>query len=278
VRLTKGIAVRADDRSRLPWVFLRPASFNGTAVLWIDGGGKSHLFASGRKPTAAVRALLADGKAAASADLFLTGEFIEPGKPVVLPKVDPKYAGHTYGYNRSVLANRVHDVLTALGALKKNDQVRRIELVGTGLAGPCVLFAAGLLGDDPAREHIEQVAADLDGLSFEKIPAAGSATFLPGALKYGGVGGLTALAAPIKLSVYGTQGIPADELSPLVAAYKAAGSPLTLESHPLADEAILACLRACGPEVSAPDRAARVRPGSYPRSERPRRGRAPPLP
>jgi dienelactone hydrolase len=237
--ILKGIAVRSDDQTRLPWVLLSPESFNGTAVLWIDGQGKSHLFGNDGKPTAPVRKLLDAGDAVVSVDLFLTGEFIEPGKPVVLPKVDRKYAGHTYAYNRSVLANRVHDVLTAVGGLRKNDQVQKIELVGTGEAGPCVVLAAGLLGDRPVRDQVAEVIADARGLSFEKIPALGSATFLSGALKYGGVGGLAALAAPTKLDVFRTQGIPADELAPLSVVYKAAGSPLTLESQPLTQEMVV---------------------------------------
>jgi hypothetical protein len=237
--ILKGIAARSDDKTRLPWVLLRPESFNGTAVLWIDGQGKSHLFDGDGKPTAQVRKLLDAGKAVVSVDLFLTGEFVESGQPVVLPKVDSKYAGHTYAYNRSVLANRVHDVLTAVGGLRKNDQVQKIELVGTGEAGPCVLLAAGLLGDQSVRDQVANVIADAHGLSFEKIPVAGSATFLSGALKYGGLGGLAALAAPMKLEVFGTEGIPADELAPLSVVYKASAGFLKLESQSLTGKLVV---------------------------------------
>jgi hypothetical protein len=212
---------------------LRPKTFKGTVVLWIDGQGKSHLFGRDGKPSRAVRKLLDAGKGVISVDLFLTGEFLEPGKPLVLPKVNSKYAGHTYGYNRSVLANRVHDVLTAVGGLRKDEIVRKIELVGTGEAGPCVLIAAGLL-----RDQVSSVMADAHGLSFERIPPAGSATFLSGALKYGGLGGLAALAAPTKLSVFGTNDIPAEELAPLSVVYQAAGSSLTLESQPLTPDRV----------------------------------------
>jgi hypothetical protein len=233
VQLLKGITVRSDDHTQLPFATLRPKTFNGTVVLWIDGQGKSHLFGSDRKPRPAVRKLLDAGKGVISVDLFLTGEFLEPGKPLVLPKVNSKYAGHTYGYNRSVLANRVHDVLTAVGGLRKDEIVRKIELVGTGEAGPCVLIAAGLL-----RDQVASVMADAHGLSFERIPPAGSATFLSGALKYGGLGGLAALAAPTKLSVFGTNDIPAKELAPLSVVYKAASSSLKLESQPLTPDLV----------------------------------------
>jgi len=239
VHFLKGIAHRLDDKSQVPWVLLSPESFNGTAVLWIDGRGKESMFGSDGKPTAAVKKLLDAGNAVVSVDLFLTGEFIEPGKPLVLPKVDPKFGGHTYGYNRSVLANRVHDVLTAIGGLKKNEQVRKIVLVGTGDAGPCVLLASGLLGNSSVRDQVTGILVDARGLSFRSIPRAGSAVFLSGALKYGGLGGLAALAVPTKLDLFGTEGIPPEELAPLTVAYRAADGSLTMESKPLTAEIVV---------------------------------------
>jgi hypothetical protein len=62
--------------------------------------------------------------------------------------------------------------------------------------------------------------------------------FLPGALKYGGLGGLAALAAPTRLDVYGTANVPAEELAPLSAVYHAAGAPLSIEAQPLTDEIV----------------------------------------
>jgi hypothetical protein len=228
VHLLKGIAVRSDDNTKLPWVLLRPETFNGTVVLWIDGQGKSHLFGNDGKPNRWVRKLLDAGNAVVSVDLFKTGEFCEPGKPVLLTMVNPKYAGYTFGYNRTLLANRVHDVLTAVGGLRKNDQVQKIELVGTGEAGPCVLLAAGLL-----RDQVAGVMADARSLSYESIPPTTDPLFLPGALKYGGLGGIAALAAPTNLEVFGTEGIPAEELAPLSAVYKSAGGRLSTRVVPL---------------------------------------------
>ncbi len=234
VHLLKGIAARSDDNTKLPWVLLRPDVFNGTVVLWIDGQGKSHLFGSDGKPSRQVRKLLDAGNAVVSVDLFLTGEFLEPGKPVMLTKVNSKYAGYTFGYNRSLLANRVHDILTAVGGLRKNDQVQKIELVGTGEAGPCVLLAAGLL-----RDQVAGVMADARSLSYENIPPTTDPLFLPGALKYGGLGGLAALAAPTKLEVFGTEGIPVEELAPLSAVYKSAGGLVLTKAMPLAGDLVV---------------------------------------
>ncbi len=57
---------------------------------------------------AAVKALTDAGFAVVAPDLLGTGENAIP-KPF---PVDKGFAGYTYGYNRSLLANRVHDALT----------------------------------------------------------------------------------------------------------------------------------------------------------------------
>jgi hypothetical protein len=227
--LIKGRAVRSDDKTQLPWILLRPKSFRGAAVFWFDGQGKSHLLGADGKPTEAVRKLLEAGEAVASADLFLTGEFNESHPPAKPPKVIEKYAAFTFAYNPTVLSSRVHDVVTAVG-LATNHEAKKVRLVGTGEAGPCVLLAAGLLHD-----RISDVLADAHGLSYRKIPATTDPMFLPGALKYGGLGGLAALAAPTHLDVFGTANIPAEELAPLSAVYHAAGAPLSIEAQPLTD-------------------------------------------
>ena len=235
LQLHKGIVTRTDDKTQLPWVLLlKPDSFRGTVVMWLDGKGKSHLFDKEGKPTAAVRKLLDAGNAVASVDLFLTGEFNEPSKPAAMPKVDKDYAGYTYAYNRPVIANRVHDILTSLAAVQKLDSVQKVKLIGTGDAGPCALLAAAVAGD-----AVAEVIADVHGLSYRKIPKAKSPTFLPGALKYGGLGGLASLAAPTKLKVYGTEGIPADELAPLSAVYNVTKAPLAIEANSLTAESLV---------------------------------------
>ena len=230
--LVKGRAVRSDDKTQLPWLLLRPKSFRGTAVFWFDGQGKSHLLGLDGKPTEAVQKLLRAGEAVVSADLFLTGEFAESHPPAKAPKVNEKYGAFTFAYNPTVVSSRVHDIVTAVRLATDHD-ARRIRLVGTGEAGPCVLFAAGLLHD-----RVSDVLADAHGLSYRKIPPMTNPMFLPGALKYGGLGGLAALAAPAHLDVFGTANIRAEELAPLSAVYHAASASLSIEAQPLTDEIV----------------------------------------
>jgi dienelactone hydrolase len=231
IHLLKGIVARSDDNTKLPWVLLRSDNANGTVVLWVDGKGKSHVFGPDGKPTPQVRKLLDAGDAVVSVDLFLTGELLEPGKTAAARAVNAKYGGFTFGYNRPLVANRVHDILTAVAGLKKNDQVQKVVLVGTGEAGPSAVLAAGVLGD-----QIAGTIADARGLNYGSIPQSTDPFFLPGALKYGGLGGLAALAAPAKLDLFGTEGIPADELAPLNAVVRVADGKLTTHPQPLSPQ------------------------------------------
>ena len=61
----------------------------------------------------------------------------EPSTPV-----NKGYAGYTFGYNRPLAADRVHDILTAVAWVKGRDGVKSIDLVGFGKAGPLVTLGA----------------------------------------------------------------------------------------------------------------------------------------
>ena len=114
------------------------------------------------------------------------------------------FAGYTFGYNRSLLAQRVHDILTAVAFAKKlngsdvlgTQGTKTLHLVGFEKAGPWVLLARALCGDAVAR-----TAADGNEFRFEKVRSVNDEMMLPGALKYGGLYALAALAAPGELYV-----------------------------------------------------------------------------
>ena len=76
-----------------------------------------------------------------------------------------------------------------------------MHLVGFEKAGPWVLLARGLCGDAVAR-----TAADFDGFRFEKVRTTTDEMMLPGALKYGGLAALAALAAPGELYLHNHHG------------------------------------------------------------------------
>jgi hypothetical protein len=136
------------------------------------------------------------------------------GKP---PAVNAQYAGFTFGYNRPLLAQRVHDILTAVAFARSHEKTKAVHLVGFGKAGPWALLARALCGDAVGR-----TAADFDRFRFDKVRTTGDEMTLPGALKYGGLGALAALAAPGEVFVHNHRGTGSGEW--LKAVYAAAGA------------------------------------------------------
>jgi hypothetical protein len=191
-RLVKLVLGRKGAGEQIPAIQLRGLDFNGTVVIWIHPDGKGSLFQEGKVIPAAQRIL--DKKAAILApDVFLTGEFQEVQKPAV----NADFAGFTFGYNRPLVANRVHDILTTIGYANGPEHVKRIHLVGIGKAGPWVLLACGLCGDT-----VDRAAVDGDQFLFDNVASADHEMMLPGALKYGGLTAFAALCPPRELYLH----------------------------------------------------------------------------
>jgi hypothetical protein len=183
---------RKGQDEQVPAVGMCRHDFNGTVVVWVDPAGKSSLYKDGKLAPAAAKIL--DAKAGILAvDVFGTGE-LSPDKPAI---VDPKYAGFTFCYNRPLLAQRVHDILTAVAFVRGNEKTKQVDLVGWDKAGPWVMLARALCGDAVAR-----TAADVNDFSFNKVMTTGDPMMLPGAVKYGGLYALTGLAAPGELFLH----------------------------------------------------------------------------
>ena len=115
-----------------------------------------------------------------------------PGRPWAL-KTDPAYAGFTWGYNRTLLAERVRVTLVTLGELGP----KPVNLVGEGEFGATGLVVAAI-----APGRVARVAADTSGADFAKLTSADEANYLPGALKYGGLAGLLRLIGAERLKTW----------------------------------------------------------------------------
>src|SRR5262249_35469319 len=109
IRWHKLLLGRKGEGEQIPAVYLRGREFDGTIVVWVHPAGNASLVQEGKLVPAAQQ-LLAKKAGILAMDVFLTGEF----QSAKAPAVDPKYAGFTFGYNRSLLANRVHDILPAV--------------------------------------------------------------------------------------------------------------------------------------------------------------------
>jgi hypothetical protein len=191
---------------------VRGEKSNGTVVVWVHADGKRSLFGDGGQLSTAARLVLERGAAIVAIDPFGVGEL----KPDKLPKVNAAFAGYTFGYNRPLLAQRVHDILTAVAYARGYEKAKIVHLAGLGGAGPWVLLARGLCGDAVSR-----TGADAVHFQFEQVKKTSDEMMLPGALKYGGLEALAALGAPGELVV---QNLPQQSSSWLQAVYRAAGA------------------------------------------------------
>jgi hypothetical protein len=188
----------------LPAIVLKPKADRHRTVVWIEASGKSALFAPGNQDTPqlqpAIAALLSAGVAVIGVDLFQQGEFRVDGsdlKKTTLVRESP-IAGYTFGYNRALFAQRVHDVLTAVQFARADPACQSVALAGLGGAGPLVAAARVQCGSAIARAAIAT-----DGFRFGHLLAIDDPNFLPGGAKYDDLPGMLALAAPQPLWLAG---------------------------------------------------------------------------
>jgi hypothetical protein len=211
-RLRKLLLGRADAGEQIPAVLLMPAAVD-RIVVWIHPDGKSSLRESAGVSRAASK-LLQSRTAILAPDLFLTGEF-GPGKAAV----NSSYAGFTFGYNRPLLAERVHDILTSIAYARSVSP--HVSLLGIEKAGPWALLGRALAGNS-----VEQAAIDDNHSDFRSVRTTDNEMMLPGALKYGGLETFAALCAPNPLYLHNA---PARDDGWVESAYRTARATQNLE-------------------------------------------------
>ncbi len=225
-RTTSGLLRNEVSGSQLPCVVLEPKSGSDRIAIWLHRDGKAGLFQADGQPTASVRQLLDSGSAVVGVDLIYQGEFLADGKPlertgrVENPR---EAAAYTFGYNPTVFAQRVHDVLTAICFASRHDSASGgLHLIALNGSGPWA--AAGLA---QAEGTVTRAAIDTEGFRFGQILDIHDPEFLIGGAKYFDLPGMVALAAPTPLWLAGEN--DAGE-SFAVAAYQAADKKSALET------------------------------------------------
>jgi len=213
VTVHRAVLGRSDEKDAVPTCGAFGTKFRGDkAVIWLHPQGKAGLFVDG-KPSAALTALTEAGCAVVAPDLLGTGENALP-KPM---PVDRGFAAYTYGYNRSLLANRVHDALTLIAFGTSILKAKTIHLAGWREMGVVAVLAKALAG-----EAVAKTAADLNQFRFENVKDTADPMMLPGAVKYGGLPAFLALCAPGMVFVHNHRGTASGKLPR--AAYEAAGA------------------------------------------------------
>lgn len=223
----QGVVRNKTHGEELPVVVLSPKEPKGRVVLWLGDAGKATLFRDDEALKPAVKELLDAGATVVGADLLFQGDFLTDGKPLTqTPKVaNPREAAaYTFGYNPTLFAQRAHDILTLVQALRAEGSPARgaeVEAAGWGSIGPVVAAARAVSGS-----AIRRAALDTGGFRFGKLLDFRSPQFLPGGAKYLDLPGFLAVAAPQPLWLAGEGKGPA-----LVAAiYRSAGQRDLLHS------------------------------------------------
>jgi hypothetical protein len=165
----------------------------------VDAAGKSGLFersdAGVDKLQPAVRQLLDRGIEVVGVDLLYQGEFLGPGEILTQTrrvKNPRESAAYTHGYNHSLFARRVHDLLTTIRYLRDRESPsRRLCMIGLAGAGPWVAAARAVSG-----EAIALAAIDTASFRFGNLLDLGDVNFLPGGARYFDIPGMLALGAP----------------------------------------------------------------------------------
>ncbi|MFT3879027.1 MAG: acetylxylan esterase [Gemmatales bacterium] len=196
----KGTQTRKGTDDEVPILAIVPPKEKqtGVAVVWADAKGKAALFAEDGTLIPAVQKLVDSGAAVMGVDVFLTGEWNLPGKPTAIPMVPQKhhkdvpFLGYWLGYNRSIPAQRAHDLLTVISHLKQRKDVKEVWLIGTGEAGPWAGITAAFAGDQLSKVAVSEVNFD-----FRKINSPDDPMLLPGGLKYFGVYRIGSIVKPL---------------------------------------------------------------------------------
>ncbi|HLW64394.1 MAG TPA: acetylxylan esterase [Gemmataceae bacterium] len=209
--IDKSVFGRKGDSDMMPSVSVAGKKPSRKIVVWIHPKGKASLF-DGEKLVPSAQTMVDKEMVVMAPDPLYIGEQSGP-----MHAVDKRFAGYTYGYNRSPLAEQVRDIVTCVAVAKRSFAAEKVYLVGWDGMGPATVLASAICGD-----AVERTAADMNQFRFERIDKTDDPMLLPGAAKYGGLGAFAALCAPRPLFLYNCAGTGSGHINN--AAYDAANA------------------------------------------------------
>ncbi len=191
------------EEVKVTWHY--PKDWKGRVAIWLDDRGRAGL------DSETVKSLVSKGIAVVGADLLFQGG--EPVKETRVVENPREFAGYTHGYNHSLFASRVHDVLTLVTFLRNtkvgsHPNPESVVLSGSGQCGIIALAARALAGS-----AVDRAAVDTGGFRFGKILSYRDPMFQPGGSKYLDVPGLITLNGDLPLRLAGEGKDPAGDLS-----------------------------------------------------------------
>ena len=224
IQIRKVVVHDKTRKSEIPTLVVHKSdSKPTTTVIWTTGNGKATLFNKNGTPNAKLKQLLDHNVMVVLPDLLDQGELRNPADTTnnALQRiVDDKraYSAFTFGYNRTLVAERCADLLGTV-AFAKTLGAESVNLLSTDGSSAWATPAAAIAGP-----NIERAAIDTNAFRFEQVDQYHDANFVPGAVKYGDLPMLLALRAPNPLTIMGEKNIP-----PVVAkAYESTGKSAML--------------------------------------------------
>jgi len=194
--LETGLLVRHSTGVALPYFLLTPAKANGQITIVANDHGRSAVLEN-HQPTELAARLLADGQTVLSVDLAQTGELASAHRPDQRGRyASYNYAGYYFGYNPSILGERVTDLLAEISAARSRSG-KPVNIVGLNKAGVETMLAVALAGDS-----VNRAAIDLNEFDFDQVKDTSDEMMLPGALKYGGISGFVALCSTDRTALW----------------------------------------------------------------------------
>jgi len=180
---------RAGSDEAVRALLIEPRSWNGAVRVVASSAPWSK-----RMTPEAWQALRQEARASASDALLLIDVLGVGGS--LGPRFDDSrsgYEGYTTGYNRALVAERVHDLLTAIAYARELAGAGRVHLAGLDRAGPWAILAAAL-----SEDSLSSLVANRSW-DFHELVDARHPDFLPGALRLGGLTGVTTACAPLQV-------------------------------------------------------------------------------
>lgn len=240
--IQKMLLSRQGTKEAVPALLVGSPAKGGDTVIWVHPAGKKSLFQGDGRLAPEAQAILDRQGRILAIDVLGCGEL-----SVERPRVDPRYAGYTFGYNTPLVAEQVHDILTAVAAARKSTD-GRIQLVGWESAGPWVVLARALAGN-----RVERCAADLNGFRFDAIQSMDDPMMLPGAVKYGGMPAFAALTTPGQILLHNERGTGTEGLVRASYELADAGQRLRIEPERLSPPEVVKWLMSPQPATMRPN-------------------------
>jgi len=207
----KGTVRNTLEKEEVPCTFIGPKEkdWKGTVVVWLTSKGVASFGGEAGPLPDEAKKLIDAGIAIASPTLYLPEAKENPHNPVKSKDAARNEwqwsACYTYGYNPTLLASRVHDVLNLVAMMKNHPDAhpKRIIIAGSEGMGPVAAAAGAILS-----KTVQGVVIDTESFRFADLKSQWHPMFVPGAVKYGDMPGLLDLCKPAKVAKLGEDKIP----------------------------------------------------------------------